>query len=33
MTRFYYQGQEFESTLADWDATIAQHAGSCVAGS
>jgi len=26
MTRFYYQGQEFESTLADWDATIAQHA-------
>ena len=28
MTRFYYQGQEFESTLADWEETIAQHAAS-----
>ena len=26
MTRFYYQGQEFESTQTDWDAAIAQHA-------
>ncbi len=26
MTRFYYQGQEFESTQGDWDAAISQHA-------
>ena len=28
MTRFYYQGQEFESTLENWEETIAQHAAS-----
>ncbi len=27
MTRFYYQGQEFETTQAEWDAAIAAHAG------
>ncbi|HLI77376.1 MAG TPA: SEC-C metal-binding domain-containing protein, partial [Acidobacteriaceae bacterium] len=25
MTRFYYQGQEFETTQAQWDAVSAQH--------
>jgi preprotein translocase subunit SecA len=28
MTRFYYQGQEFESSLEIWDAALAQHAAS-----
>jgi preprotein translocase subunit SecA len=26
MLRFYYQGQEFETTQAEWDKTYAQHA-------
>ena len=25
-TRFYYQGQEFETSQADWDAALARHA-------
>jgi len=25
MVRFYYQGQEFESTQAEWDAAVASH--------
>ena len=28
MTRFYYQGQEFESSLENWEEAIAQHAAS-----
>ena len=26
MTRFYYQGQEFETTQQQWDNVTAQHA-------
>jgi preprotein translocase subunit SecA len=28
MTRFYYQGQEFETSQENWDSAIAQHAAS-----
>ena len=30
MVRFYYSGQEFETTLAAWDAATAAHAGSAL---